>query len=197
VAENQTKQVALLNASNVPAVKEYRLYDMAGNANAFYNTIGEQPNAVHAGVYLSFDNKEESHLGLPLPQGVVRVYRADKAGRQVYIGADSIEHTPKGEAIDLSLGEAFDVTARLEQENIRVVSENKYERTTEASIKLTLKNAKTEPVLVHVREHFPPKWDVRKESIEHKKVSAGTADWPVMIPAEGETTLSYTVRVTW
>ena len=34
------------------------------------------------GVYLDIENSEKNNLGMPLPKGIVRVYKADKSGRQ-------------------------------------------------------------------------------------------------------------------
>jgi hypothetical protein len=58
-----------------------------------------------------------------------------------------------------------------------------------------LKNAKSEPVTVIVREPMPGDWTMLAESQPHAKVAAGTAEWQVRVPADGKATLSYRVRV--
>ena len=49
------------------------------------------------GVFVEFENKEDSNLGMPLPKGVVRVYKNDKSGNAQFVGEDRIDHTPKNE----------------------------------------------------------------------------------------------------
>src|SRR5258708_12761991 len=71
------------------------------------------------GVFVQFENRESSRLGMPMPKGVVRVYKKDSAGNAQFIGEDSIDHTPKNEKVRLKLGDAFDVTADKKQTDFR------------------------------------------------------------------------------
>jgi hypothetical protein len=50
-------------------------------------------------------------------------------------------------------------------------------------------------VTVVVREPVPGDWTMLEESQRHKKVAAGTAEWNIRVPAEGNTTLRYRVLV--
>ena len=61
------------------------------------------------GVYLELKNTKDNRLGVPLPKGRVRVYKADTSGSQQSIGEDWIDHTPKDEKIKIKMGDAFDV----------------------------------------------------------------------------------------
>ena len=45
-------------------------------------------------MYLEIKNSKDNRLGLPLPKGKVRVYKADTSGSQQLIGEDWIDHTP-------------------------------------------------------------------------------------------------------
>ena len=58
-----------------------------------------------------------------------------------------------------------------------------------------LRNAKPEAVKVKVREPIPGDWQMLESSHEQEKVSANLAEWVIEIPAEGETVLTYRVRV--
>ena len=60
------------------------------------------------GTYVEFANKKENRLGMPLPKGVLRVYKADSDGSLQFIGEDRIDHTPKDETIKIKMGDAFD-----------------------------------------------------------------------------------------
>jgi hypothetical protein len=58
-----------------------------------------------------------------------------------------------------------------------------------------LRNAKKDAVTVVVREPVPGDWAVLDESQRHAKAAAGTAEWKLSVPAEGNTTLRYRVLV--
>jgi hypothetical protein len=187
LGENQTKQVALLSGSGVPVVKEYRFVDIA---NAYNYPMGDQ-DRVNAAVRMVFENTEAAKLGLPLPKGIVRVYKQDSRGKVLFVGEDSIDHTPKGETVRLTLGQAFDVTARAKQTDFERLSDTSFE----SAYEIEVKNAKTEPVTVTVSNSMPGEWKILQESVPHTKTSAFRADWQVEVPAEGAAKLTYRVRV--
>ena len=129
-----------------------------------------------------------------MPKGVVRVYKKDSSGNAQFVGEDSIDHTPKNEKVRLKLGEAFDVTADKKQTEFkRREATNGASYVFESAYEIVLKNAKSEPVTVVVREPVPGDWKMLEESAKSSKVAAGTAEWRVAVPAEGSTTLKYRV----
>jgi len=195
LAENQTKQVALLSASGVPVRKEFLLQ----GADYYYRgQHGELGQKLKVGVFVEFKNSTDNKLGLPLPKGVVRVYKKDSAGNAQFIGEDRIDHTPKNETVRLKLGEAFDVTADKKQTDFqKIAGSGRYNYTFESAYEIVLKNAKTEAVSVTVREPMPGDWTMVSESHPHQKAAAGTAEWQIKVPAEGQTTLTYRVRVSY
>ncbi len=188
--ENQTKQVAMLSAAGIPVTKHY-LITNAANIQSYYSTNFGESERINATVKLKFENDEPSKLGMPLPKGTVRVYKADNAGNGVFVGEDAIDHTPKNEHVDLTLGQAFDITARVKQLSYEETSSGIYENEYEVEIK----NAKKEKVTIDLREGLPGEWKILEESINHKKLDATTAAWRVDVPAEGSTTLIYKVRI--
>jgi len=193
LADNQTKQVALLNAAQVPVRKELVL-----NGSDYYyrSSVGDIGQKLKTGVYVEFANRESSRLGLPLPKGVVRVYKRDSAGNAQFIGEDRIDHTPKNEKIRLRLGDAFDVTADKKQTDFkRREPTNRASYVFESAYEIVLRNAKNEAVNVTVREPVPGDWTMIEESKPHAKVAAGTAEWRVDVAAGSTTTLRYRVLV--
>jgi hypothetical protein len=188
LADNQTKQVALLSASGVPITKELLL-----NGSDYYyrSSIGDIGQKLKVGVNIEFDNRESAHLGLPLPKGVVRVYKRDSHGNAQFVGEDRIDHTPKNEKVRLHLGDAFDVTADKKQ----VAFESHGLVEFESAYEIVLRNAKPEPVNVVVREPVPGDWKMLEESQPHVRAAAGTAQWVVAVPAGGMRTLKYRVLV--
>jgi hypothetical protein len=195
LAVNQTKQVALLSASAVPVRKEYLLQGQTYYYSGSYGNLGEKQKV---GVFVEFDNKESSRLGMPLPKGVIRVYKRDSEGRAQFVGEDNIDHTPKNELVRLKLGDAFDVTALRKQTDYKSLGrQGKFGSVHESAFEIELKNAKKEPVTVSILEPMPGDWEVLQSSHPFTKEAAGTARFKVILPAEGSTTLTYRVRVRW
>jgi hypothetical protein len=193
IADNQTKQVALLTAGAVPVRKELVLQ---GSDYYYRSSIGGIGQKMKVGVFVQFENREAARLGMPMPKGVVRVYKKDGAGNAQFVGEDAIDHTPKNESVRLQLGEAFDVTADKKQADFkRRDSIGFWSYVFESGYEIVLKNAKKEPVTVVVREPVPGDWTMLQESQRHAKVASGTAEWRVQVPAEGNTTLKYRVLV--
>ncbi len=192
LAENQTKQVALMSATRVPVSKEYLL----AGANYYYSgQYGEIGQKMKVGVFVEFNNKGEG-LGIPLPKGVIRMYKKDSQGNAQFVGEDRVDHTPKNETVRLKLGDAFDVTADRKQTAFqKLAGTSRYNYVFESAYEIVLKNAKAEAVTVTVREPMPGDWAMVSESLTHTKAASGTAEWQVAVPAEGKTTLTYRVRV--
>jgi len=133
---------------------------------------------------------------VPLPAGVFRVFKRDSQGHAQFVGEDRIDHTPRNETVRLKLGKAFDVTADRKQTAFqKLAGTGRHNQVFESAYEIVLKNAKSEPVTVTVREPMPGDWTMVSESQPHEKAAAGTAQWKVKVPANGQTTLTYRVRV--
>ncbi len=189
IADNQTKQLALLSAAAVPVRREYLL---AGNDWYYRERYGQIGQKLKPAVFLEFDNKG-GQLGKPLPAGVVRVYARDSKGAAQFVGEDRIEHTAKNEKLKLRLGEAFDITADRKQTNYRRIADN----LSESSWRIELRNAKEEAVTVRVQEPLPGDWEMVSESHKHSKESARIAAWNISLAPGDKAVLEYTVRVKW
>jgi hypothetical protein len=189
IADNQTKQLALLSASAVPVRREYLL---SGNEYYYRDRYGQIGQKIKPAVFIEFENKG-GQLGKPLPAGIVRVYAKDSKGAAQFVGEDRIEHTAKNEKLKLRLGEAFDITAERKQTNYKRIADN----VTESSWRIELRNAKDEAVTVRVQEPLPGDWEMIQESQKHAKDSARVASWNVVVPPGDKAVLDYTVRVKW
>jgi hypothetical protein len=166
-------------------------------ADYYYrSSVGNIGQQMKVGVFVQFENREASHLGMPMPKGVVRVYKKDSAGNAQFVGEDRIDHTPRNERVRLKLGEAFDVTADKKQTDFKrrdTISPWSYVH--ESAYEIVLRNAKKEAVTVVVHEPLPGDWTMLQETERHQKVAAGTAEWKVRVPPEGNATLRYRVLV--
>ena len=193
VLQNQTKQVALLSANDIPVKKEYLLQ---GQPHYYYQQTGIIAEKLKVGVYVEFDNKQANNLGMPLPRGIVRVYKDDSVGSSQFIGEDQIDHTPKDETIKLKLGDAFDVTATKKQTSYeKKTSFGKYDHSSVSAYEIEIHNAKDEDVTVKVLEPVPGDWEMEETNFPHTKANAHLAEWNVNVPAGKHVTLEYEVLV--
>ena len=144
-------------------------------------------------VYLKFVNKEDNQLGIPLPGGVMRVYQEDSEGMLQFSGEDRVEHTPKDEDVRIKLGTAFDVVAERKQMDFQRIAE----RVTESSYEIKVRNHKATDITVNVVEPFRSDWEILNSSHKYDKKDAQTAVFAVPIPKDGETVITYRVRVKW
>jgi hypothetical protein len=188
IKDNQTKQLSLMSAADVPVDKHFIYF---GAADYYRTSYGLPVSNQKVGVYLELKNSKENRLGVPLPKGRVRVYKADVSGSQQLIGEDWIEHTPKDEKIKIKMGNAFDVVGERVQKDWKRIASNLYE----VEWEISLRNHKKENVTVEVFEPMPGDWEVLRASQPHEKIQAFTAKWNVAVPKEGEAKLSYRIRV--
>ena len=188
IKDNQTKQLALMAASEVPVDKHFIYY---GAADYYRTQYGVPMSNQKVGVYLELKNSKENRLGQPLPKGKVRVYKADTSGSQQLIGEDWIDHTPKDEKIRIKMGEAFDVVGQRTQKDWKRIASNLYE----VEWEITLRNHKQEAVTVEVIEPMPGDWEMLRATHPHEKIQAFTAQWKIPVAKDGESKLSYRIRV--
>lgn len=193
IADNQTKQVALLDAPGARVGKELLI---EGDQRPYREPRGELAQDLAVNVYLTATNDEASNLGLPLPAGIVRIYQRDSQGNAQFIGEDRIDHTPKNGAIRLRLGQSFDVTAERKQTDFKKLSgTGPWQYQFESAYEVLVKNAKPEPETVVIQERIPGDWTMLEESTPHEKENANTARWRLEVPGESEAHLTYRVRV--
>lgn len=188
VKDNQTKQISLVTADNIPVRKEL-LY--CGANYYYYSRYGEAMSNQKIGVFVEIQNKKENNLGIPLPKGTVRVYKADKEGSLQFVGEDSIDHTPKDEKVRIKLGDAFDVVGSRKQTDWKKIAYDTYE----AAFEISLRNHKKEDVVIKVVEPIPGDWTMLSSSHDYKKAEAFTAEFNISVPKDKEVKLTYRVRM--
>jgi hypothetical protein len=188
IKNNQTKQISLVTAENIPVRKELRYY---GAQYYYYSQYGQVITNQKVGVFVEIQNKKEHNLGIPLPKGTVRVYKRDGEGSLQFIGEDSIDHTPKDEKVRIKLGDAFDVVGSRKQTDWKKIAYDTYE----AAFEISLRNHKKEDVKVRVVEPIPGDWNILSASHRYKKTEAHTAEFTIPVPKDKETIVKYRVRM--
>ena len=176
VMNNQVKQISLLASEEVP-VKKIFYYDGASQGTKVQTK-------------LNFKNGEAQGMGLPLPKGKVRVYKADSQGQLQFVGEDLIDHTAKDEEVNLYLGDAFDIVG----ERTRTLNENVRKGVYRSSYEIELRNHKDVAAEVTVHEYVGSSWAVIQQSDPFEKKSSSTIEFNVSVPANGTKTVTYTLE---
>ena len=183
IADNQMKQVALFEPRNdVPVEKIYR----------YQQGFGEKVQ-----VRLQLENAEENHLGIPLPAGRIRLSKADPSGSLQFIGEDRIDHTPRDEEIELTLGNAFDLVGEFTAVEQRQIARNVSEQVVEYHLR-NHKEEGTDPVTILVTHNVGTNWEILDfpANLSWERKDAHTIEFPVPVPP-GKDGVKARFRVRW
>lgn len=201
IREQETKQLTLLEAANFAAAKDYVI-----NGQPHYYSGYDAPGQTvreAVGVFVEFRNSRENKLGMPLPAGVIRLYKRDTGGGQQFIGESHIGHTPRDEDVRIKVGDAFDIVAERKQTDYRVVNR----RHVEYAYEITIRNHKDVPVSVVVNEAVGESdWQFvqsatqcsgspRCAQLKPEKTSVTSARLRVPVEPHAETKVVYRIRV--
>jgi hypothetical protein len=221
LGNGETKQIEFLEASGVAVERSY-LYDgeaetLQQQNNNFYGGninqdrgFGLRAANTKVAILEEIRNSEGNHLGVPLPAGRVRLYRQDGDGQLEFLGESTIHHTPTDDTVKITSGSAFDVKGTRRQMDFH---SNQSDRILDETFEIRVTNQKAEPVRVAIQEHLyrGDNWQITQKSagpgdgvdatgwkaLNYEKIDSSTIQFPVEVPAKGETTLHYAVRYTW
>jgi hypothetical protein len=191
INNSQTKQVSLLEGTDVPVTKRY----VVEGQQWYYHNQRHPGSPIKdlVQVYYQFKNEEKGGLGIPMPAGVLRVYQQDSKGGVQFVGEDRIIHTPKDETLNVKIGNAFDVVCERNQIDFQRISSNVYE----FEYEITIRNHKATAVSVEVNEPIGGSWRMLRSSHEWAKTAAWAAQFKVPVAQDGSAVLKYRVRVTF
>ncbi len=197
VRDKEQKQMTLLAAEKAPAEKKFVYDGRRGIWGVWLN--GDHPGESYDksaqtkfNVVMEIQNSKPA-LGIALPKGRVRLYKADSRGALQFLGEDAIDHTPKDETLRLYVGESFDAVGERKRTNFRRISD----REVEESFEIGLRNHRTEDMRVSVIEHLSSDWEILEKSQNYVKKDAHTVEFVVPLKKDGEAKVTYTVRTRW
>jgi hypothetical protein len=199
IGDNETKQVEFVTRAGVPA-NTYYVYDGSVPFFGYRSRITDQYYG-QTGVttvqnYLEFSTGEEEGADAALPAGRVRVYQEDVDGAALLIGENRIEHTARGEDINIFLGNAFDLVGERTQKEFNRIATNVLQETYE----IRLRNHKEdEAVEIRVPERLFrwSNWQILETSMEYEQLNAHTIEFRPTVEPGGEVVITYTVQYSW
>jgi hypothetical protein len=187
IKDNQTKQMTLLDANQVPIKK---LFIFAGSSQYYFYQMNQGSNKQKVGVFLELENSKKNNLGTPLPKGTIRIYKEDKDGSLQFVGEDRIDHTPKDEKFKIKIGEAFDVVGERIQTDYKRLGSNLFE----VAFEVSLRNHKKEDIRVLVEEPIPGDWEMLSNSHPFEKLQAHLIRFDAPVAKDREVKVKYRIR---
>lgn len=184
IGYNQTKQVQLFQSEGIE-IKKYFVFENL----PMYE--GNEKNFNNATIKYIFKNAKKNNLGRPLPQGTIRVFKADSKGRQQLLGEDTIDHTPENEDVKIKTGQAFDVVANGKRLSYEVF---KLSRGDKSSYSVEIRNRKKEAIEIRFYASLWGDWTITKSSHKFIKESSTKSYSDVPLKAGETVTLDYTVE---
>lgn len=179
VADKEIKQISLFEPATAKVSKVFR-YEPEKNSEAVE-------------VALRFKNSKETGLGMPLPAGRVRIFKADDDGSRILLGEDWINHTPKNEELTIAVGNAFDIAAEERTMNQVRVSPKVEDR----EMEIELRNRKDTTVTIEVSKKLYGFWEILQSTHEYTKKDANTVEFKVPVNANQTVVVKYKVRYTY
>ena len=201
---DEIKQVEFVRAAGVQTkiiyvydgVKtDWDRYRGHGGANLNDNDELGVSSSTTVKIVREFMNSAGNKLGIPLPRGKIRFYRADGANLE-FTGENLIGHTPKDELVKVYTGEAFDLVGERKRTDFKVDRANNWASET---FEIVLRNRKEEAVNIRVVEHLyrSAQWEVKANDADFIKIDSNEIQFRVDVPAESERKVNYTVVYTW
>jgi hypothetical protein len=180
IKNNQTKQIQLLPTAHA-AVSKIFSYNYEKEANEIT-------------VLITTINAKEQGLGIPLPKGMIRIYKKDGPDLE-FIGEDQIDHTPRDEKIEIEIGKAFDIKAErtvLEQQSVSKRSEHQ-------KIQIELRNHKDQDIEIQVTEpiYWNRSYKIQSSNYPVKSKDARKIEFTVPVKANGTSTLVFEILYKW
>ena len=201
---DEIKQVEFVRAAGVQTKIIY-VYDGVqvawdryrghGGANLNDNDELGVSSSTTVKIVREFMNSAENKLGIPLPRGKIRFYRADGPNLE-FTGENLIGHTPKDELVKVYTGEAFDLVGERKRTDFKVDHANNWASET---FEIVLRNRKEEAVNIRVVERLyrSANWEVKANDADFIKIDSNQIQFRVDVPAESERKVNYTVVYTW
>ena len=187
LAAGETKQSLLLFARGIPAREIFEA--SAGGDFQTQNGVEQRPD-----VQVSLEFENDGHgLGVPLPTGVIHLYKNDQSGEPVFIGESAIGNIPRKDTVRMGLGPSFEVAVRRVQTEYREIPHLNMPTEYITAYRVTVKNAKSKSVALRYVEQINGVWQITNESLPHQKLSSDRVLWSIAVPAGGQTVLTFAV----
>ncbi len=142
-----------LNDNQIQQLRLYPVKTVKAKAKYEYRTFSQKVSSI-----LSFKNSENQGLGLPLPKGVIKIYKQDGDDQNLeFIGENSIDHTTLNKDVNISYGNSFDLIAETTVLSTSAVSG----KTTDRKIQVVINNNSKVKKTITIKHNVPGReWEI-------------------------------------
>lgn len=184
LADQAAKNIAWVSAQKVLPTQSFRIYSTNNILEDEAGILLKPPIET----WLSVQNTRENGLGVPLPQGKMRVFRRSADGSLMYVGENATHFVPVKGALSLRLGSTKAINAEMSQTDHRILGA----QIVESAYRLDLKNMTPENKQVTFFQNVSGDWNILRETLPHEE-EEGRVKWTLSLKPHESVSLRYRV----
>ncbi|MBI2707806.1 MAG: DUF4139 domain-containing protein [Proteobacteria bacterium] len=186
VANQSTKNISWFAARNLTPANSLRIYP---KNNIIVNEEGVVMKPP-VETWLSVQNEASKGLGVPLPEGTIKVFKRNPDGSLFYIGENKTSPILLEKSLSLRLGTTKEITAEMRQTDYRKLGAH----VVESGYRLDLKNTTDSPKQVMVFQNVSGEWVILRETHSHDE-DEKRLKWTLSLAPQEEVSLRYRIRM--
>lgn len=186
VADQTTKNISWFAARNLTPANSLRVYP---KNNIIVNEEGVVMKPP-VETWLSVQNEASKGLGVPLPEGTIKVFKRNPDSSLFYIGENKTSPILLGKSLSLRLGTTKEITAEMRQTDYRKLGTS----VVESGYRLDLKNTTETPKQVMVFQNVSGEWVILRETHSHDEEEK-RLKWTIALAPQEEVSLRYRIRM--
>lgn len=185
LSDNAVKNISWFSAQGLTPSTSFRIFPN--------NKITENEEGVvikpTVETWLSVQNDRAHGLGVPLPEGTIKVFRRNASGSLFYVGENKTSFIPVEKTLSLRAGSTKAITAEMRQTDYRKLGS----QVVESGYRVDLKNETQSSKQVSVFQDVTGDWTILRETHPHEK--EGRLQWALTLAPQEEVSLRYRIRM--
>lgn len=186
LSNNAVKNISWAKAQKLKPTKSFRIYP---KNNLTENEEGVVIKPI-VETWLSVQNDASHGLGVPLPNGIIKVFQKSVSDSLIYLGENKTPFIPVGKELSLRVGSTREITADMSQTDFRRLGSQVVEK----GYRLDLKNESKLPKEVTVFQNVTGDWSVLRETHPHEE-EENRLLWTLTLKGQEEVSLRYRIRM--
>lgn len=186
LSNNAVKNISWAKAQALKPTKSFRIYP---KNNLTQNEEGVVIKPM-VETWLSVQNDASQGLGVPLPNGIIKVFQKSISDSLIYLGENKTPFIPVGKTLSLRVGSTKEITADMSQTDFRRLGSQVVEK----GYRLDLKNESKLPKEVTVFQNVTGDWSILRETHPHQEEDNRLL-WTLTLKGQEEVSLRYRIRM--
>lgn len=186
LSDNAVKNISWFSAQGLTPSTSFRIFPQ--------NKITENEEGVvmkpTVETWLSVKNDASHGLGIPLLQGIIKVFRRNSSDVLFYVGENKTPFISVGKSLSLRVGSTKEITAEMQQTDYRKLGS----QVVESGYRVNLKNETKFPKQVSVFQNVTGDWTILRETHPHEEEEQ-RLQWTLTLPPKEEVSLRYRIRM--